>query len=314
MSERLVITHVGHRGDGIADAADGDVFIPYTLPGETVDAEAVPGHPDRRKLLRVETPSPDRIAPFCPHFGICGGCATQHWADAPYRAWKRDLVVTALSQARIDAPVDDTDRRAWRRTAARGVACAARHQRHSRSRIFRVARAYHRADRCLPGARAVDGRNDPGRLGHRRSAFALAKAARYSGHRHDERPRCRCARLRPARHQANRRTGAHRRKARARAHHAAWRDGHAARRAQGEDRTRDCSRCRPARSCRRRKRARTRWHGSSPLMSESRRPSPICSAASARSRCALRKTRRSPRWTATKPRSRRCRTAAHAPD
>jgi 23S rRNA (uracil1939-C5)-methyltransferase len=107
VTERLVITHVGHRGDGIARAADGDVFIPYTLPGETVDAEPVAGHPDRRNLLRVETPSPDRIAPFCPHFGICGGCATQHWADAPYRAWKRDLVVTALSQARIDAPVAD---------------------------------------------------------------------------------------------------------------------------------------------------------------------------------------------------------------
>ncbi|HKY86840.1 MAG TPA: methyltransferase [Pseudorhodoplanes sp.] len=107
MTERLVISHIGHRGDGVAETADGDVFIPYTLPGETVEAEAVPGHPDRRNLLRVEAPSPNRIAPFCPHFGICGGCATQHWADAPYRAWKRDLVVTALSQARIDAPVGD---------------------------------------------------------------------------------------------------------------------------------------------------------------------------------------------------------------
>ncbi len=107
MSERLVITHVGHRGDGVAEAADGDVFVPYTLPGETVEAEPVAGHPDRRILLRVETSSLDRIAPFCPHFGICGGCATQHWAEAPYRAWKRELVVTALRQARIDAGVDD---------------------------------------------------------------------------------------------------------------------------------------------------------------------------------------------------------------
>ena len=106
MSERLVIVRVGHRGDGIAETPDGPVFIPYTLPGEPVETEAVPGHPDRRHLLRVETQSPDRIVPFCPHFGICGGCAIQHWAEAPYRAWKRDLVVTALTQARIDADVD----------------------------------------------------------------------------------------------------------------------------------------------------------------------------------------------------------------
>ena len=55
--------------------------MPYTLPGETVEVEPWPGHPDRRHLLRVETPSPERIAPICPHFGVCGGCALQHWHD-----------------------------------------------------------------------------------------------------------------------------------------------------------------------------------------------------------------------------------------
>ena len=172
MSERLVITHVGHRGDGIAVTADGDVFIPYTLPGETVDAETVPGHPDRRNLLRVQTPSPDRIAPFCPHFGICGGCATQHWADAPYRAWKRDLVVTALAQARIDAPVDDLID-----AHGDGRRRAVLHARRGTKDILEVGFSALRAhiivaDRCLSGARAVDGRNDPGGLGHRRSAVA----------------------------------------------------------------------------------------------------------------------------------------------
>lgn len=107
MVERLVIDRVGHRGDGVADTRSGPVFVPYTLPGDTVDAEAVPGHPDRRHLLRIEAPSTERIAPFCPHFGICGGCATQHWQEDPYRAWKRDLVVTALEHAGIAAEVDD---------------------------------------------------------------------------------------------------------------------------------------------------------------------------------------------------------------
>jgi 23S rRNA (uracil1939-C5)-methyltransferase len=107
MTQRLTIDRLGHRGDGIADTATGPVFVPYALPGETVIAEAVPGHPDRRHLLRVEAPSPDRIAPFCQHFGICGGCAIQHWREPPYSAWKRGLVVTALAQAGIEATVDD---------------------------------------------------------------------------------------------------------------------------------------------------------------------------------------------------------------
>src|SRR5690349_19679291 len=104
---RVVLPRAGHHGDGVAETPGEPVFIPYTLPGETVDAEPAPGHPDRAQLIRVETPSPERIEPFCPHFGICGGCATQHWSDAPYRIWKRDLVVTALSQAGITAGVGD---------------------------------------------------------------------------------------------------------------------------------------------------------------------------------------------------------------
>src|SRR3569832_1609514 len=107
MSDRLVITHLAHRGDGVAETPSGPAFVPYTLPGETVDVEPVPGQPDRRQLLRVETASPDRIAPVCEYFGVCGGCAIQHWSPARYREWKRDLVVTALAQASLDAPVDD---------------------------------------------------------------------------------------------------------------------------------------------------------------------------------------------------------------
>ena len=107
MTERLAIVRLGHRGDGIADGDEGPVYVPYTLAGESVAVEAWPGHPDRRRLLRVEQASAERIDPICPHFGICGGCALQHWAPVHYRAWKRDLVATALAHAGVDADVDD---------------------------------------------------------------------------------------------------------------------------------------------------------------------------------------------------------------
>jgi 23S rRNA (uracil1939-C5)-methyltransferase len=105
--ERLTIVRVAHRGDGLAETAAGPVYVPYALPGETVEVEPVPGHADRRHLLRVDAASGERIAPICPHFGTCGGCAVQHWRWDRYRAWKRDLVVTALAQAGLKAEVDD---------------------------------------------------------------------------------------------------------------------------------------------------------------------------------------------------------------
>jgi len=104
--ERLVIDHVGHLGDGIALTDGQSVYVPYTLAGETVEVAPVPGHhPDRRSLLQVERASPERIAPFCAHFGICGGCAIQHWETDRYREWKRELVVATLAQTRIACDV-----------------------------------------------------------------------------------------------------------------------------------------------------------------------------------------------------------------
>ena len=101
-----MIDHVGHRGDGVATVDGESVYVPYTLGGETVEVAPVPGHhPDRRRLIRIESASPERIAPFCPHFGVCGGCAIQHWDLGRYRAWKRDLVVTTLEQAGIGCEV-----------------------------------------------------------------------------------------------------------------------------------------------------------------------------------------------------------------
>ena len=106
MTEQLTIARLGHRGDGVADTAEGPVYVPYALPGETVTVEAVPGnHADRRHLIRVDAPSPERVAPPCQHFGTCGGCALQHWALPAYREWKHGLVVEALRQAGLDALV-----------------------------------------------------------------------------------------------------------------------------------------------------------------------------------------------------------------
>ena len=158
MIERLTIRSIGHRGDGIADVAGEAVYVPYTLPGEVVEVEPFPGHPDRRHLLRVETPSPERIAALCPHFGICGGCQTQHWEFAKYRAWKHDLVVRALRQAGLDAPVG-----ALIDAHGEGRRRATLHARRSDHGVLEVGFAAYRAhhvvsiDRCPVLSAALDG-------------------------------------------------------------------------------------------------------------------------------------------------------------
>lgn len=108
MVDTLTVHSIGRRGDGIALVDGEPIYVPFALPGEQVEAEHVSGHPDRRHLLRVDRASPDRIDPFCPHFGVCGGCAIQHWRASRYLAWKRALVADTLKQAGIDCEVAPT--------------------------------------------------------------------------------------------------------------------------------------------------------------------------------------------------------------
>lgn len=99
----LIIQRLGAQGDGVADHEGKQVFVPLALPGETVAAEI---NNDRATITDILSQSPERHAPRCAHYGDCGGCSLQHLCDAPYLAFKREQVVTALSFQKIDAQVD----------------------------------------------------------------------------------------------------------------------------------------------------------------------------------------------------------------
>jgi 23S rRNA (uracil1939-C5)-methyltransferase len=107
VAERLIIDHLGRFGDGVAVTSSGAVYVPGALPGETVDVEDVTGQTGRLHLVQIVSPSPKRISPVCPHFGVCGGCAVQHWDAECYRTWKRSLVVEALERVGLDPPIAD---------------------------------------------------------------------------------------------------------------------------------------------------------------------------------------------------------------
>lgn len=98
--EQFSIERLGAQGDGVAVSDAGRrAFAPLTLPGETIEALAAG---DRLDAVRVVEASADRVAPPCPHFGACGGCALQHWAMEPYTAWKTGLIREALAREGIE--------------------------------------------------------------------------------------------------------------------------------------------------------------------------------------------------------------------
>ena len=75
---------LNHDGWGVVRGAGKTVFVAGALPGELVEyriRRRQRSH-DEAELLAVLEPAADRIAPHCPHFGVCGGCALQHLAPA----------------------------------------------------------------------------------------------------------------------------------------------------------------------------------------------------------------------------------------
>jgi len=123
--ERVIdVAEIGGKGDGIAVGETGPTYAPLTLPGERVRVRVVA---DRGELVAVETASTERQAAPCALFGRCGGCQLQHWAEAPYLAWKGDQVARALERRGIEAPVEAITP-AWGEGRRRVVLHAARQQ------------------------------------------------------------------------------------------------------------------------------------------------------------------------------------------
>lgn len=100
--EIVRVERIGLDGDGVARLADGNpAYLPFTLPGEQIRATPRARRGDGWAAdAEVLAASADRVEPPCPHFGICGGCALQHWADAPYAAWKQSRVPDGMPLAR----------------------------------------------------------------------------------------------------------------------------------------------------------------------------------------------------------------------
>ena len=81
--EALEITTLAAEGKAMGRYNEQVVFVPMTVPGDVVDVQI---RNKRRRFMEgvvvnFVKRSPLREEPFCPHFGVCGGCK---WQNLPY--------------------------------------------------------------------------------------------------------------------------------------------------------------------------------------------------------------------------------------
>jgi 23S rRNA (uracil1939-C5)-methyltransferase len=81
--ESVTIESVAAEGKALTHVDGMVVFVDFAVPGDVVDIQVYKKKKNYMEgfIKRIVKPSADRLEPFCPHFGVCGGC---RWQPLPY--------------------------------------------------------------------------------------------------------------------------------------------------------------------------------------------------------------------------------------
>ncbi len=96
----IAIFDIAEEGKGVGRHEELVLFIDKAIPGDVVDVELQRKKKNfaEGKVTAIIEKSPYRIDPFCPHFGVCGGCKWQHMSYEAQLKFKQQYVDNALSR------------------------------------------------------------------------------------------------------------------------------------------------------------------------------------------------------------------------
>ena len=98
--QHLMVQDYAAEGKALSKVDGKVIFIEGTVPGDIVDVLISKNKKDwaEGKAVRFHSLSPDRVTPFCEHFGVCGGCK---WQMLPYEKqlqYKQNEVIQNLQR------------------------------------------------------------------------------------------------------------------------------------------------------------------------------------------------------------------------
>jgi len=82
--QNVAVTGYAAEGKALAKIEGKVIFIEGAVPGDVVDVLLTRNKKDwaEGRVQQIHSLSPERVVPFCIHFGICGGCK---WQMLPYK-------------------------------------------------------------------------------------------------------------------------------------------------------------------------------------------------------------------------------------
>jgi 23S rRNA (uracil1939-C5)-methyltransferase len=122
MEIELDVEKLAFGGKAVSRHEGMVVFLEGAVPGQRVQARVVRKKKQyaEAQVLRCITKSPRETEPFCPHFGLCGGCQWQHIPYEDQLGWKRLHVLECLQhlagvgEAAVESTVASPHRQYYR--------------------------------------------------------------------------------------------------------------------------------------------------------------------------------------------------------
>lgn len=106
--DNLLVTGYAAEGKSLAKHEGKVIFMENAVPGDIVSVRLIKNKKDwaEGQVIHTIEYSPERIQPFCKHFGVCGGC---QWQMLPYEKqleYKQDQVLQSLKRiGKLELPV-----------------------------------------------------------------------------------------------------------------------------------------------------------------------------------------------------------------
>ncbi len=124
----ITIGSLSHEGRGVGRIDGKTVFVDRGLAGETIQMKYTfqRGKFDEGRAISVDNPNPQRVAPPCKYFGVCGGCSMQHLSTGAQIVHKQSILAEQLKHFANTVPEQwlqplQADLLAYRRKARLGV-------------------------------------------------------------------------------------------------------------------------------------------------------------------------------------------------
>lgn len=96
----LTIKRLGINGEGIGYYKRLAVFVPGLIPPEEaiVRITEVTNNFAKGEIVRIRIKAKKRVQPFCKHYGVCGGCQTQHIDYEEQLSLKEEMLTQTLER------------------------------------------------------------------------------------------------------------------------------------------------------------------------------------------------------------------------